>query len=125
MTPPVYRGPRLRADRPGAAPDDKNAAAWELLTCEPTDLRDPDAALPLARDACAMTNNANHTYLDTLALAQHLTGDTPAAIETEKKALSLLPPDAPERSDYEAALARFEVALEEPARPKEVSPAQK
>ncbi len=49
--------------------------------------------------------------LATLALAQHLTGDTPAAIETQKKALSLLAPDAPDRGDYEAALARFEAAL--------------
>ena len=42
-----------------------------------------------------MTDNANPNYFDTLALAQHLTGDTPAAIETEKKALSLLAPYAP------------------------------
>ena len=65
----------------------------------------------LARDACAMTHNANHAFLDTLALAQHLTGDTPATIETEKKALSVLPRDAPGRGDYEAALAKFEAAL--------------
>ncbi len=58
-----------------------------------------------------MTHNANPPSLDTLALAQHLTGDTPAAIETEKKALSLLPPDASGRGDYEAALAKFEAAL--------------
>ena len=81
------------------------------MTCEPADLRDPETALRLARDACAMTDNANPIYLDTLALAQHLTGDTPAAVETEKKALSLLPPDAPGRGDYEAAFARFEAAL--------------
>jgi cytochrome c-type biogenesis protein CcmH/NrfG len=84
------------------------------LTCEPADLRDPEAALRLAGDACARTDNANPGYLDTLALAQHLTGDTSSAIETEKKALSLLPPDAPGRSDYEAALAKFEAALQEP-----------
>ena len=42
-----------------------------------------------------------------------MTGDITAAIETEKKALSLLPPDAPGRGDYEAALARFEAALKE------------
>ncbi len=58
-----------------------------------------------------MTDNANPGVLDTLALAQHLTGDTLAAIETEKKALSLLAPDAPERGDCEAALVRFEAAL--------------
>ena len=85
--------------------------AWNLLTCEPADLRDPRAALRLARDACAMTDDADPAYLDTLALAQHLTGDTPAAIETEKKALSLLPPDASDRGEYEAALAKFEAAL--------------
>ncbi|MEE9128695.1 MAG: hypothetical protein V3T84_01660 [Phycisphaerales bacterium] len=51
--------------------------------------------------------------LDTLALAQFMTGDTAAAIETEKTALSLLPPEAPGRSDYEAALAKFEAALED------------
>ena len=83
------------------------------MTCEPADLRDPETALRLARDACAITDNANPNYLDTLALAQHLTGDTPAAIETEKKALSLLPPNAPGRGDYEAALAKFEAALKE------------
>ncbi len=104
---------RRRAGKPGASPYDKNACAWNLLTCEPADLRDPETALRLARDACAMTNNANHAFLDTLALAQHQTGDTPAAIETEMKALSLLPATAPGRSDYEAALAKFEAALED------------
>ena len=64
------------------------------MTCEPADLRGPETALRLARDACAMTHNEDPSFLNTLALAQHLTGDTPAAIETEKKALSLLAPDA-------------------------------
>jgi hypothetical protein len=71
-----------------------------------------DPALRLARDAGATKRNADPAFLDTLALAQHLTGDTPAAIETEKKALSLLAPDAPDRGDYQAALARFQAALE-------------
>ncbi|MCH8806593.1 MAG: hypothetical protein IH986_10955 [Planctomycetes bacterium] len=72
-----------------------------------------ETAPNLARDACAITHNANPPFLDTLALAQHLTGDTPAAVETEKKALSLLPPNTPGRGrgDYEAALAKFEAAL--------------
>ena len=100
-----------RAEKQGATANDKNQSAWTLLTCEPSDLRDPETALRLAIEACAMTNNANHAFLDTLALAQHLTDDTPAAIETEKKALSLLPASAPGRSDYEAALAKFEAAL--------------
>ena len=110
---------RRRADRPQASPSDKNDLAWDLLTCEPVDLRDPEVALRLAGAACTMTNNANLGFLDTLALAQHLTGDTPAAIETEKTALLLLAPDAPGRGDYEAALAKFEAALVEEDRVEE------
>ena len=121
----TLEGMRRRADRPEASALDKNNAAWQLLICEPADLRDPDTALPLARDACAMTDNAHASYpvyLDTLALAQHLTGDTPAAIETQTTALLLLPPDAAGRSRYEAVLAGYEVAPRAPAEPQEVSP---
>ncbi len=35
------------------------------------------------------------------------------AVLAEKKALSLLPSDAPLRGEYEAALAKFEAALED------------
>ena len=45
------------------------------------------------------------------AVAQHLPGDSPAAMETEKKALALPPPDAAGGGDYEAARARFEAGL--------------
>ena len=69
-----------------------------------------------------MTNNTNPNFLDTLAHAQHVTGDTPTAIRTQKKALSLLSSDAPKRSDFEATLARFEAALRAPAESQEVSP---
>ena len=104
---------RRRADQPGASVNDKNACAWNLLTCEPADLRDPETALRLAHEAVDMTGGADPEILDTLALAQHLTGDTAAAIETEKKALSLLPAQGSLRGDYEAALAKFEAALED------------
>ena len=107
---------RRTAEAPSASANDKNICAWNLLTCQPADLRDPQTALRLAREACAETNNANPAYLDTLALAQHLTGATAAAIETQEKALSLIPADAPGRGDYEAALAKFEAALESESR---------
>ena len=103
---------RRAAEAPGASANDKNVCAWNLLTCEPADLRDPETALRLAREASTMTNHSNPPILDTLALAQHLTGDTTAAIRTEKKALSLLTVDNPGRSNYEAAIARFEAAVE-------------
>ncbi len=102
---------RKRAERPGASANEKNTCAWELLTCEPADLRDPEAALPLALEANEITGHKNPSYLDTLSLAYHLTGDTAKAIENQKKAIELLPPDAPDRGEYEAALARFEAAL--------------
>jgi tetratricopeptide (TPR) repeat protein len=112
----TIEGARRTAEAPGASADDKNTCAWNLLTCDPADLRDPETALRLARQASAMTNYASPPILDTLALAQHLTGDTAAAIETEKKALSLLPADSPARGDYEAAIARFEATFEDESR---------
>ncbi len=99
-----------RAEGPGATARDKNGCAWALLTCEPADLRDPEAALPLAIEANDATDHRNPMYLDTLSLAYHLNGDTAKAIENQKKAISLLPADA-DRGEYEAALARFEAAL--------------
>ena len=54
-------------------------------------------------------------YLDTLALAQHRTGDTAKAIETEQRALSLIPESADEatREELEINLRTFEAALAE------------
>ena len=79
------------------------------MTCEPADLRDPETALRRGQDACAITDNADPAALDTFALAQHPACVTPAAVETEKKALALLPPDAPGRGDCEADLARLPI----------------
>ncbi|MCH7603003.1 MAG: tetratricopeptide repeat protein [Planctomycetes bacterium] len=101
-----------QAEDPDASAQVLNAAAWDLLTNEHAELRDPARALPLAQRAVDMVGGNDPAILDTLALAQHLTGDTAAAIETEKKALSLLPADAPGRGDYEAALAKYVAALE-------------
>ncbi len=110
----VYR--RIRSfepEGPDASARVLDVAAWHLLTNQHAELRDPARALPLARRAVDKAGGVDPGTLDTLALAQHLTGDTPAAIETEKKASSLLPPDAPGRGDYEAALAKFEAALKQ------------
>ena len=50
--------------------------------------------------------------LDTLSLAYHLTGDTAKAIETQKRALSLVAQgDIRRRERYEGRLAEFEAAL--------------
>jgi WD40 repeat protein len=97
------------AQDPDVDPSTLNEAAWLLLTCEPERLRDPAAALPLAVEANETTGWQNAAYLDTLAVAYHLTGDTERAIETQRKAISLLPEDA-DRSEFEKRLAEFEAA---------------
>ncbi len=105
---------RKQATRPDASANDMNIIAWELLTCEPADLRDPEAALPFAIRANDLTDHEDPAYLDTLSLAYHLTGDTAQAIENQKKAIALLPPgESSMRSPLEAALADFEAALEQ------------
>jgi len=86
------------------------------LTIEARDLRDPAAALPLAERACALAEERGTyrrwNYLDTLALAQHMTGDTPKAIETQKRALALIPPEYhQQRKEMEERLAEHETVL--------------
>ncbi|MFQ5424184.1 MAG: hypothetical protein ACE5F9_09410, partial [Phycisphaerae bacterium] len=57
------------------------------------------------------TDHKNPGYLDTLALAYHRTGDTARAIETQEKAVALLPPgDSPTRKEFEARLEEFRQA---------------
>ena len=71
------------------------------------------SALQFAIDANKLTGFENPSYLDTLSLAYHLTGDTAKAIENQKKAISLLPEGASAlRPSLEANLAKFEAALE-------------
>ena len=76
-----------------------------------TDERFMRRALELAREATEMSGAQNPDYLDTLALAYHLTGSTRFAVETQKRALSLLQADDPRRSEFEVRLDEFEAAL--------------
>ncbi len=109
---------RRLLERGGERPKVLNDYAGDLLTIEAPDLRDPAAALPLAERACALAEErgtyGRWNYLDTLALAQHITGDTAKAIETEKRALAMLPPEYhQQRKEFEDRLAEFEAALAE------------
>ena len=105
-------GYRKRAEASADARS-KNSYAWEALTIEPVDLRDPESALRFAIDANELTGFENPNYLDTLSLAYHMTGDTAKAIENQKKAISLLPEESPGRTSYEEALEKFRAALAE------------
>jgi serine/threonine protein kinase/tetratricopeptide (TPR) repeat protein len=88
-----------------------NGLAWLLLTREPADSRDPTAALDLALLVAERTDYLDFSYLDTLSLAYHLTGNSAQAAENQKKAIALLP-EGPSgaRTALEEALAKFEAA---------------
>jgi non-specific serine/threonine protein kinase/serine/threonine-protein kinase len=106
---------RKAATAPGAGQNVKNSLAWELLTCQPADLRDPETALRFALEACEATGFQNAAFLDTLALAYHLTGDTAKAVETQERALSLIPEDdARSRAEFEKRRSEYEAAIDEP-----------
>ena len=61
------------------------------------------------------TGYQDYSYLDTLSLAYHLTGDSAQAIENQKKAIALLP-EGPSgtRTAMEESLAEFEAASHGP-----------
>ncbi len=104
----------ILAVREDATSYELNDCAWQLLTFEQAELRDPERALGFARRACAKEEEANGpelwNYLDTLALALHMTGDSAAAVEAERRALALLSPDRPERAGILQQLEVFEAA---------------
>ena len=87
-----------------------DCAAWQLLTTPCEELRDPTLALEFALQANALSHFQDASQLDTLALASFQTGDVQQAIEYQKRALSLLSPDAADRTEYEVRLAEFEAA---------------
>jgi len=105
-------GWRGRVTSPEATGMDYNACAWLLLTCDPEDLRDPQAALSTARQAVEMTDGEDPLVLDTLALAYHRNGDGMRAVETEARAIAMLPSQGvgDSRRDLEHDMVRFLLA---------------
>ncbi|MCH7872892.1 MAG: tetratricopeptide repeat protein [Planctomycetes bacterium] len=105
-----------RDPAPDAQADAINDAARRLLTIEPADLRDPQAALEFARRANDLTNYDHSLYLNTLALAYYMTGNMARALETQQEALSLLTEDQESyRPEMEANLTKYKAALEQGA----------
>ncbi|MBW2592118.1 MAG: M48 family metalloprotease [Deltaproteobacteria bacterium] len=88
------------------SPQILNNLAWLLVTCENQGLRNPIKALDYAHRA-AEIKTAPH-ILDTLAESYYVNGNIGQAIETEKKALQLMPED---KSYYEKQLERFRATL--------------
>jgi hypothetical protein len=105
-----------QAERRGADAQTMNQGAWQLLNHEVEALRDPARALALAERACqrADEDDAPQLWLllDTLALAQHRSGDARAAVETQRRAVSLTPAEAEPAvaAELRARLAEYEAA---------------
>ncbi|HXZ18969.1 MAG TPA: hypothetical protein VEG63_03415, partial [Candidatus Acidoferrales bacterium] len=84
-----------------------NNLAWLLATTKDPRLRDPKAALPLARRAVDITDSKNANFLDTLAEALYANGMFAEALETERKALSL----EPNKQEWKDRVAFFAKAV--------------
>ncbi|MHC4992134.1 MAG: tetratricopeptide repeat protein [Planctomycetota bacterium] len=98
------------AQAPDATHNILSGTAWELLTVE-EELRDPVLAMTLARRAVEMTSYEDPNPLDTYALALFENGQEEEALQTQRRALELLPQDHPSRDHYVSQLRKYEAAL--------------
>ena len=99
-----------QADDPEASASVLNDAAWALLQGPAESLRDPGLALGYAERACAIAERDRlsnlWSLLDTLALAQHRSGDTAKALKTQRRAVVLVPEG--QGAGLEERLAEYE-----------------
>jgi tetratricopeptide (TPR) repeat protein len=86
---------RALADRPNSTHDQKYNYAWLAVTVEPTDMQEPQRALPYALKAVEMDGGTDEYSLHVLAQAYEGVGDYEHAIQAEEKGLALYPATAP------------------------------
>ena len=86
------------------------ATARTYLTIDEK-LHDRGWAMMLAQRANEISGFSVADQLDALALVHHRTGDSPQAVELQRKAISFLRPEHPERGEYEARLTEYETAV--------------
>jgi WD40 repeat protein len=85
-----------------------NELAWHIVISKEVTADDLIRAKELALKACELTNNEEPNYLDTLAHTYAATQDFSKAIETEKRAIDLLPPSATDtRTNYERKISEW------------------
>jgi tetratricopeptide (TPR) repeat protein len=105
---------RAVAERPAAGPFEWNEYANGLVKADFASLKQPAKALDLALRAADGTKESDPIILDTLAWAYFQSGDSPAAIRTERKALILVPASNALgqglRNELEQGLAKFEAS---------------
>ncbi len=99
---------RSQAEKPDASIENISSLARDLLTVQFEDLRDDATALRLARKAVEESSNPVPSLLDTLAMAQQMTGDVDGAIKTQQNAIALLTSvQLPLRTELETNLAKY------------------
>ncbi len=72
-----------------------NQAAWILSTSSQPEMRDPQAAIAMARKACHLTSWKESQVIDTLAAAYASNGDFSEAVKWERYALKMAGPATP------------------------------
>ncbi|RJP33590.1 MAG: hypothetical protein C4547_12095 [Phycisphaerales bacterium] len=86
-----------------------NNFAWALLTEDKYGGRFGELALKASRRSNEITGHRNWAFVDTLALAEFVTGDVQRAVQLERKAIELA--EGRGEPDLSNSLARFEAAL--------------
>jgi tetratricopeptide (TPR) repeat protein len=100
---------RGAAESANATTRARDAYARALLTISPPDLRQPTTALRVATDVDEASGGENPDFLRTLAQAWHATGSPSRAVETLRRALSLLSErDLRRRREVESLLRDYE-----------------
>ena len=112
---------RLSAEQADTDAEALNAYAWVLLTCVPSDLRNPQKALEVAEEAVELEGGRNALVLDTLARACRMTGDLERAIEVQRRAVLIARDGGGTRSaEIEFQLAAYLLAKLHPEEDSEI-----
>lgn len=90
-----------------------NSIAWALIDPEGDTLKAPKSAIKISERSNKLTENKNAMFLDTLALAYFLDGQTKKAVEVQELAIKHLDDSIPAatRKEMEDRLAEFKKKL--------------
>jgi tetratricopeptide (TPR) repeat protein len=87
-------------------PSPWNNLAWLFATSKDSRFKNPAKALEYAQKAVSLSESKNAEFVDTLAEAYFVNGDNDKAIETEERALALIPDNA----SFKENLAKYQQA---------------
>ncbi len=85
-----------------------NGFAWLLASCPDQAFRNGKKALGYAQRACTLSEWKDWTRLETLAAAFAQSGQYESAVEMQRRAIKLLPPQSNKADELSIALRRYE-----------------